>query len=56
MRTFVIDEQVKHKLFGEGVVLAVVGYDEFAKLTIKFKEKGVGTKTIIAKYIKLSKN
>ena len=55
MRTFVIDEQVEHKLFGKGVVVAVVGYDEFAKLTIKFKDKGTGTKTIIAKYIKLSK-
>ena len=54
MRTFVVDEQVVHKLFGEGVVTAVVGYDEFAKLTIKFK-KGTGTKTIIAKYVKLSK-
>jgi len=55
MRTFVVDEQVVHKLFGEGVVVAVVGYDEFAKLTIKFEEKGTGTKTIIAKYVKLSK-
>ena len=55
MAKFSIGDKVVHKLFGEGVVLGVVGYAEFAKLTIKFKEKGVGTKTIIAKYIKLSK-
>ena len=50
-----IGDKVKHKLFGEGEITVADGFGDCAKLTIKFKEKSMGTKTIIAKYIKLIK-
>ena len=53
MRTFSIGEQVEHKLFGKGTILAVVGFDDSAKLTIEFK--GKVSKMIVSKYVKLVK-
>ena len=46
-----IGDQVEHKLFGEGTILAVDGNS--AKLTIKFR--GKDSRIIIAKYVKLVK-
>ena len=53
MRTFSIDEQVEHKLFGKGTILAVDGFGDSAKLTIEFS--GNISKMIISKYVKLVK-
>ena len=53
MKTFLIGEQVEHKLFGKGTILDVDGFDESAKLTIKFS--GNISKMIISKYVKLVK-
>ena len=49
-----IDDQVQHKLFGQGTILDIDGFGGTAKLTIKFKiEKD--TKIILSKYVKLVK-
>ena len=48
-----IGDQVKHKLFGEGTILAVDGVENSAKLTIKFR--GKISKKIISTYVKLVK-
>ena len=53
MRTLSIGDQVEHKLFGRGTVLAVEGHEDSAKLTIEFK--GKISKVIISKYVKLAK-
>ena len=53
MKTFSIGDQVQHKLFGEGTILAVDGFDNTAKLTIEFE--GKVSKIIISKYVKLIK-
>tara|TARA_B100000315_G_C14339312_1_gene478848 strand:+ start:436 stop:600 length:165 start_codon:yes stop_codon:yes gene_type:complete len=53
MRTFSIDEQVEHKLFGKGTILAVDGFGDSAKLTIEFS--GNISKMIISKYVILVK-
>ena len=53
MKTFSIGDQVEHKLFGKGIILAVDGFDNTAKLTIEFK--GKVSKIIISKYVKLIK-
>ena len=53
MKTFSIGDQVAHKLFGKGTILAVNGFDESAKLTIEFR--GNISKMIISKYVKLVK-
>ena len=51
MRTFSIGDQIEHKLFGKGTILAVDGVENSAKLTIEFR--GKDSKIIIAKYVKL---
>ena len=49
-----IDDQVQHKLFGQGTILDIDGFGGTAKLTIKFKiEKD--TKIILSKYVRLYK-
>ena len=53
MKTFSIGDQVQHKLFGKGTILAVDGFDDSAKLTIEFE--GKISKMIISKYVKLIK-
>ncbi len=53
MKTFSIGDQVQHKLFGKGTILAVDGFDNTAKLTIEFE--GKVSKIIISKYVKLIK-
>ena len=53
MKTFSIGDQVEHKLFGKGTILAVDGFDDSAKLSIEFK--GKISKIIISKYVKLIK-
>ena len=53
MKTFSIGDKVEHKLFGKGIILAVDGFDESAKLTIEFS--GNISKMIISKYVKLVK-
>ena len=53
MRTFSIGDQVEHKLFGKGTILAIEGIENSAKLTIKFS--GKISKKIISKYVKLVK-
>ena len=53
MKTLSIGDQVEHKLFGRGTVLAVKGHEDSAKLTIEFGKKI--SKVIIAKYVKLVK-
>ena len=47
------DDQIQHKLFGKGTILAIDGLGDTAKLTVKFSEKD--SKVIIAKYVKLVK-
>ncbi len=42
---------VRHKIFGKGKILKVIGYGKNSKLKIKFK--GGSVKTIIAKYVQL---
>ena len=53
MRTFSIGDQVEHKLFGKGTILAIEGVENSAKLTIEFR--GNISKMIISKYLKLVK-
>ena len=53
MRTFSIGDQIEHKLFGKGTILAIDGFDDSAKLTIEFT--GNVSKMIISKYVKLVK-
>ncbi len=53
MKRFSIGDQVEHKLFGKGTVLAIGGYDDSAKLTIEFS--GKLSKIIISKFVKLVK-
>ena len=53
MKTFSIGDQVEHKLFGKGTILDIDGFDNSAKLTIKFA--GNISKMIISKYVKLVK-
>ena len=50
MRRFSIGDQVEHKLFGKGTILAIDGFDDSAKLTIEFE--GEISKMIISKYVK----
>ena len=52
-KEYSIGDQVEHKLFGEGTILAVDGVENSAKLTIEFR--GKVSKKIIAKYVKLVK-
>ena len=53
MKTFSIGDQVEHKLFGKGTILAIDGFADSAKLTIEFS--GNISKMIISKYVKLLK-
>ena len=53
MKTFSIGDQVEHKLFGKGTILAFDGIEGSAKLTIEFS--GKISKMIISKYVKLVK-
>ena len=53
MKTFSIGDQVEHKLFGKGTIVAIDGFDDSAKLTIEFS--GKISKMIISKYVKLVK-
>ena len=48
------DDHVQHKLFGQGTILAIDGFGDTAKLTIKFNDEK-DTKIIISKYVKLVK-
>ena len=56
MKRFSIGEQVEHKLFGKGTILAIGGafkedgFGDSVKLTIEFK--GKISKVIISKYLK----
>ena len=52
MAKFSIGDKVKHKLFGEGDIVDINGFDDSAKLTIAFSED---KKVIISKYVKLVK-
>ena len=53
MSKFSIGDKVEHKLFGEGEILEIDGFDDRAKLTIEFS--GKINKMIISKYVKLVK-
>ena len=59
MRRFSIGEQVVHKLFGKGTILAIGGafkedgFGDGVKLTVEFK--GNISKVIISKYLKHAK-
>ena len=53
MKTFSIGDQVEHKLFGKGTILAFDGIEGSAKLTIEFS--GKISKMISSKYVKLVK-
>ena len=45
-----IGDKVKHKVFGEGIILNIDGWGDGAKLTIEFGKKV--SRMIIAKYVK----
>ena len=53
MKTFSIGEQVEHKLFGKGIILAIESVGDSTKLTIEFS--GKISKMISSKYVKLVK-
>ena len=53
MKKFSIGDQVEHKLFGKGTIMAINGVEDSAKLTIEFG--GGITKVIISKFLKLVK-
>ena len=53
MKTFSIGNQIEHKLFGKGTIVAIDGFDDSAKLSIEFS--GKISKIIISKYVKLVK-
>lgn len=53
MKTFSIEDQVEHKLFGKGTILAIDGIFDNSKLTIVFS--GNISKMIMSKYVKLLK-
>ena len=48
-------DRVKHNTFGEGMVLAIQGGGEQAKVTVHFKQPGIGVKTIVLAYAPLEK-
>ena len=48
-----IGDKVKHKVFGEGIILNIDGWGDGAKLTIEFGKKI--SKVIVSKYVKLVK-
>ena len=50
MAYFDIGDKVKHKVFGEGIILNIDGWGDGAKLTVEFGKKL--SKMIIAKYVK----
>ena len=52
MAKFSIGDKVVHKLFGEGDIVDIDGFAEYAKLTIAF---GEDKKVIMPKYVKLLK-
>jgi hypothetical protein len=52
-KEYSIGDQVEHKLFGEGTILAVNGVENSAKLTIE--HSGKISKKIISTYVKLVK-
>ena len=52
-KEYSIGDQVEHKLFGKGTILAIDGFDVSDKLTIEFS--GKISKKIISKYVKLVK-
>ena len=52
-KEYSIGDQVEHKLFGEGTILAVDGVGDSTKLTIEFS--GNISKKILSKYVKLVK-
>ena len=52
-KEYSIGDQVEHKLFGEGTILAVNGVEISAKLTVEFS--GKISKKIISTYVKLVK-
>ena len=52
-KEYSIGDQVEHKLFGKGTILAVDGVENSAKLTIEFS--GKIRKKIISTYVKLVK-
>ena len=52
-KEYIIGDQVEHKLFGKGTILAIEGVKNSAKLTIRFS--GNFSKMFISKYVKLVK-
>ena len=52
-KEYSIGDQVEHKLFGEGTILAVNGVENSAKLTIE--HSGKISKKIISTYVELVK-
>jgi len=48
-------DRVNHNTFGEGMVLAIQGSGEQAKVTVHFKRPGIGVKTIVLAYAPLEK-
>ena len=53
-KEYSIGDQVEHKLFGEGIILAVDGVENSAKLTILFDDID-DKKVIMASFVKLLK-
>jgi len=51
-KEYIIGDQVEHKLFGKGTILAIEGVENSAKLTIAFEE---GRKVIMSSFVKLLK-
>tara|TARA_B100000809_G_C15029816_1_gene491537 strand:+ start:953 stop:1120 length:168 start_codon:yes stop_codon:yes gene_type:complete len=45
-----IGDKVKHKLFGEGHIVDIDGFEDSAKLTIEFK--GKVSRMIVSKYVR----
>jgi DNA helicase-2/ATP-dependent DNA helicase PcrA len=48
-------DRVRHNTFGQGMVLAIQGGGEQAKVTVHFKQPGIGVKTIVLAYAPLEK-
>jgi len=48
-------DRVRHNTFGEGMVLAIQGSGDQAKVTVNFKRPGIGVKTIVLAFAPLEK-
>lgn len=48
---FRIGQEVKHRIFGNGIIIDTEGDGDDMKVRVRFEQTGVGTKQLIASYL-----